>query len=223
MTVTNTGHGSDTFDLALAGPAGVVSTLSTSVVTLGPSASQTVNLTIGAINVAFPGELLLIGTATSQTASAVRDSDTAQVVIVNAQNMTADFNPDIATLPAPGETTFLLLVHNLGNQEDAYKAEIVGLTGPVTTALEGLNGQPTQTVDTFRLPGLTSGALKLKTTLATSGRGEVTVRVTSLTDGTLTDLSVAVVQTDTAEAALDNFLCYRTRSSRGDICASDAP
>lgn len=223
MTVTNTGQDQDTFDLALAGPVGVVSTLGASSITLNPGASQTVNITVGAIDVAFPGNLLLIGTATSQANPAVQDSDTAQVVIVSTQNMVAEFNPGTATLPAPGAATFLLLVHNMGNQEDAYKAEIMGTTGPITAALDDLNGQPTQTIETFRLPGISTGALTLKTTLTTNGRGEVNVKVTSLTNGAITDISIAVTQTSGDAAALDDFLCYRTRSSRGDLCAEDAP
>ena len=223
MTVTNTGQSQDTFDLALAGPVGVVSTLEASSVTLAPGASQTVNITVGAINVAFPGNLLLIGTATSQANSSVQDSDTAQVVIVSTQNMVAEFNPETAMLPTPGASTFLLLVHNLGNQEDAYTAEITGTTGPITAALDGLNGQPTQKIDTFRLPGVATGALVLKTVLTADGRGDVQVKVTSLTNGAITDISIAVAQTSDGTAALDNFMCYRTRSSRGDICAEDAP
>ncbi len=198
LTVRNTGQVSDTFDLALGGPVGVVSTLSTNVVTLGPGASQVVPITVGTLNFAFAGTLDLVGIATSRGNPAVQDSDTAQVLISSTKSMTAEFNPDTVTLPQPGPATFFLLVHNTGNEEDAYTPEIIGATGPVTAALNGLDGQPTQQIALFRLPGLSTGALLLNTILTTPGRGEVTVKVTSLSNGTITDTSLAAVQTQGA-------------------------
>lgn len=198
MLVRNTGQVTDTFDLALGGPVGVVSSLGTNVVTLNPGASQVVPITMGAINFAYPDSLELVGIATSRGNTAVKDSDTATVVITTTQSMEAEFDPDTVMLPAPAATTFLLLVHNTGNVEDAYTAEIMGTSGPITTAFNGLDGQPTQQIDLFRLPGLSTGALLLNTTLTTAGRGEVTVKVTSLTNGTITDTSLAVVQTQGA-------------------------
>jgi large repetitive protein len=195
MLVKNTGQSQDTFDLSVGGPAGLVATLGTNSVTLAPGSSQNVSVAVGAINFAYLGSLDLVGTATSRGNTAVKDSDTAQVLIPLTKSMTAEFNPDTVTLPQPGSATFLLLVHNTGNQEDTYTAEITGVTGPVNAALDGPDGQPTQQIDLFRVPGLSNGALLLNTTLTTAGRGEVTVKVTSLTDGTIIDTSLAAVQT----------------------------
>jgi hypothetical protein len=195
LQVTNTGQNQDTFDLSVGGPAGLVATLGTNSVTLAPGASQNVAVTVGAIDFAFTGSLDLIGTATSRGNAAIKDSDTAAVVITPTQSMEAEFNPDTVTLPQPGAASFLLLVHNTGNQEDAYMAEIVSTSGPVAASLNGLDGQPTQQLELFRLPGLSTGALVLNTALTTAGRGEVTVKVTSLTNGTITDTSLAAVQT----------------------------
>jgi hypothetical protein len=224
LQVTNTGQNQDVFDLTLGGPVGVISTLSATSISLAPGASQTVDIAMGPIDFAFPGSLELVGTATSQGNAAVQDSDTALVSIAATKDMTAEFEQDTIELPDPGEATFLLLVHNIGNLEDAYKAEIMGATGPVTAALDGLDGQPTSMIDTFRLPGLATGVLVLKTTLAASGEGQVTVRIISLTDGTIVDTSVATVRSGgVPPLTLDPFLCYRTKSTKGDLCAADAP
>ena len=124
-------------------------------------------------------------------------------------------------VPIPGTASFLLQVNNIGNEEDAYSAEIVGATGPVTAALNGLDRQPTQKIDAFRLPGLSTGGILMNAQLTAEGVGMVTVQVSSLTDSALTAMAVATVRTPVVP--LDPFLCYRTRSTRGDICAEGAP
>ena len=98
-------------------------------------------------------------------------------------------------LSTPGPAPFLVQVNNLGNTEDAYKAEIVGTTGPITVTLNGLNRQATQAIDLFRLPGLSNGGILLNTILTAPGEGKVTIRVTSLSDPSLTADVVATVRT----------------------------
>ena len=98
-------------------------------------------------------------------------------------------------LSTPGPASFLVQVNNLGNTEDAYKAEIVGTTGPITATLSGLNRQATQAIDLFRLPGFSNGGILLNTTLTTAGEGKVTIRVTSLSNPSLTADVVATVRT----------------------------
>jgi len=100
-------------------------------------------------------------------------------------------------LASPGPATFLLLVHNTGNSEDAYTGTIVGTAGPVTANLTGLSGQPAQSIPIFRLPGLSTGAIPLNTALTAVGEGQVMVRVTSLSNGAITSSPVAVVRTPT--------------------------
>jgi hypothetical protein len=195
LTVKNVGTAQDTFDLTLGGPVGVVSTLSTNAVTLAPNASQAVTVTVGAINFAFPGSLELVGTATSRGNTAVQDSDTAVVHIGQAKGLNAAFTPALVELPTPGAATFLLVVNNVGNGEDAYSAEIMNTSGPVTAALSGVNRQLTQKVELFRLLGLSQGGIVLSATLSAAGEGKVTVKVTSLTDTSLTAQAVATVRT----------------------------
>jgi hypothetical protein len=99
----------------------------------------------------------------------------------------------VQILHVPGTTSFLLLVNNQGNTEDAYTATITGMRGPVTANLLGLDGQPTMAIPIFRLPGLSSAAILLQTDLAASGTGVVDVQVRSLSDDTeVVDTSVLV-------------------------------
>ena len=118
--------------------------------------------------------------ATSQGDPAVQSSATANLTIPASTGLTASFSPATQTLPAPGMATFLLNVNNTGNTEDAYTATITGSNGPVTATLMGLDGQPTQSIPVFRLPGLSSGAILLQASLAALGTGTVTVQVKSL-------------------------------------------
>ena len=182
LTVINTGQVEDTFDLTLGGPAGVISTLETESVTLAPGTSQEVTITIGAIDFAFPGALDLVAIATSRGNTAITDSATAHVIIEATQGIGVSFDPAVVELAAPGSAAFLLTVHNTGNTEDAYTAEVTEISGPVTANFDGLYGQATQTISTFRLPGLATGIILLNASLDAYGEGTVTVGVTSLSN-----------------------------------------
>jgi uncharacterized membrane protein len=193
VTVTNTGNVKDTFDLSLAGPAALVATLATKTVTLSPGASQSVAITMGAVDFALAGALNLTAMATSRGNPAVKLAATSSLSIPATQRFTAQFSPTTETLPKPGTGTFLLLVNNTGNQEDSYTAFITGTSGAVTANLVGLDGLPTQSILVFRLPGLSTGAILLQTNLTAVGQGAVTVEVKSLTNGAIVATATATV------------------------------
>jgi hypothetical protein len=196
-TVTNTGMVADTFKLALGGPAALVASLATTRVTLAPGASQAVSISTGAVNFAVPGTLSLLAAATSTTNPAVAAGATAGLTVPATRSMTAAFQPASQTLSKPGTASFVLMVHNTGNTEDAYTATIMGTSGPVTATLIGLDGVPVQTIPIFRLPALATGAIVLESALSTAGTGTVTVLVKSLTDGTISTVTVATLETQT--------------------------
>jgi hypothetical protein len=60
--------------------------------------------------------------------------------------------------------------------------------------LVGLNGSPTQSISTFILPGLSTGAIELEASLASLGTGTITVDVQSLTNSTITASPMASVR-----------------------------
>ncbi len=180
-TIKNTGTTTDTYDLALAGPAALVASLGTMKVTLAPGASQVVPISTGAVDFAVQGMLGLTAMATSTTNPAIQNAASADLAIPATSGMTAEFSPATQTLSAPGTATFLLMVHNTGNTEDSYSATIIGANGPVTATLVGLDGSPTQSIPTFILPGLSTGAIELQVDLSAVGTGTVTVQVKSLT------------------------------------------
>ncbi|HTQ37661.1 MAG TPA: transglutaminase domain-containing protein [Pirellulales bacterium] len=182
MTVTNTGTASDTFNLSLAGPAALVSALASTSITLAAGASRTVNITTPAVNFADAGNLLLTAEATSAANAAVTSSATSNLTIAASQGLSAAFQPASQTLLTPGTANFFLNVNNIGNTLDSYSATIVGSSGPVTAMLMGLDGQPTQSIPTFFLPGLGQGVLELMTDSITLGHGTVQVKITSLTN-----------------------------------------
>ena len=193
MVVTNTGQVTETFDLSVAAPSALVAMLGSTSVTLPPGASQTVPITVGAIDFAFPGALPIVGLARSRTNNAILDSDSADITIAGRLDMTAAFEKDVVELPAPGPASFLLLVENIGNLEDQYTAQIVGTTGPVTAILRDLDGLPTQSIPLFILPGLSTGAILLDSILTGLGTGTVTLQVKSLTDNSIVAQAVANV------------------------------
>jgi uncharacterized membrane protein len=193
MTVTNTGTTADTYKLTLGGPAALVGTLGTNQVTLAAGASQVVPIRTGAVDFAVPGTLDLVGAATSQASPAVRDADMAALTIPATVGMTATFDPTSKPVATLGTTSFLLMVQNTGNTEDAYSATIIGANGPITANLVGLDGTPTQSIPIFRLPGLSTGAILVQAKVVEYGVGTVTVRVTSLNHPDITATATATV------------------------------
>ena len=195
MFVTNTGTVKDTFDLSLGGPAALVSSLATDQVTLAPGKEQTLAITTNPANFAVQGALELTATATSEGNPNVRNSATAELNIASTQGMTAQFQEPTQVIPIPGTSDFLLLVNNTGNIQDSYSATITGTTGPVTASLTGLDGNPTQSIPLFTLPGLSTGAIILQTDLTGAGQGTVTVQVQSLSNPNETASATASVST----------------------------
>jgi uncharacterized membrane protein len=193
LLVTNTGQASDTFDLSLGGPGGLAASLGSTKVTLAPGASQMVPITTSALDFAVPGSLPLTGMAQSEANPAVQASALGSLTIAGSQAMTAAFSPATQVVTVPGTTSFLLMVQNTGNTEDSYSATITGTDRPLTASLTGLDGQPTQTISLFRLPGLSTGAILVNTSLASMATGTVHVQVQSLSDGSLVATPMATV------------------------------
>ena len=114
-------------------------------------------ITTGAVDFAVPGNLPLTAAATSASNPAIQGAASASLAIPATAGMTAEFSPASQTLSGPGVATFLLMVQNTGNTEDSYSATIMATSGPVTATLIGLDGSPTQSIPTFRMPGPVRG------------------------------------------------------------------
>jgi hypothetical protein len=104
------------------------------------------------------------------------------LTIAASQGLAAEFSPGVQVVPVSGTASFLLMVHNTGNIEDTYTTTIVGTSGPVAAHLVGLDGQPTQAIAGFALPGLATGAILLESDIGAAGQGTVTVKVQSQSD-----------------------------------------
>ena len=177
LRVENTGSVAQTFDLALGGPAAPASILQHDAVTLDAGVSQTIAVDAGDLDYAFPGDAQLVAVATARDDAAVNDAATAVVEIPETHGITARFQPPVHILENEGTALFLMEIENTGNVDEAFSASIDGATGPVAAALRGLDGQPAQSVPTFRLPGRSSGALALQTDLKALGEAHVTVAI----------------------------------------------
>jgi hypothetical protein len=144
-----------------------------------------VTITTRALTFAVPGALPLVATARSEGNAAVQAGATASFQVPGTKGSAAQFTPGVQVLRLPGTSDFLLLVNNTGNTEGAYTATITTTKGPVKGQLMGLDGLPTGTIPTFRLPGLSTGAILLHAALGTFGTGTVTLEIDSLSDPTI--------------------------------------
>ena len=193
MYVYNTGTVQDTFDLNLGGPGALVSSLAMNKVTLPPGHYEYIPITTSTVNFADSGSIELTATATSEGNPNVQNSARAELDIASTQGMTAQFQEPTQVIPIPGTADFVLLVNNTGNTQDSYSATITGTTGPVTASLTGLDGNPTQSIPLFILPGLSTGAIVLETDLTAVGQGTVTVEVQSLSNPNETATATATI------------------------------
>jgi hypothetical protein len=135
-----------------------------------------------ATNFAYPGELLLLAGATARADSRVSAFATATVEVPATHGLVASFDPELTGLLGPGEAAAMLCLRNVGNVEEVCKLEIIGVEGPVTASLQGLDGQATQVIPSLRLPGLAGGTVLVRANLTAPQPGRVRVRLTSLSD-----------------------------------------
>lgn len=220
MTVKNTGLQSDTYTLSLAGPAALVATLASTQVTLAAGAMQVINITTSAANFADAGLLPFMAIATSQASAAVKSSAAAALVILDSNGLSAQFAPPSQTLPQPGAAAFVLDVNNLGNVEDAYTASIIGTSGLISASLMDLNGNLTQTVPVFHLPGLATGALLLNTTTSRTGPATVQVKITSLNDPNRSTIVNAQVRVGSLNDVGDAAILLLDAQDKGQLTSS---
>ncbi len=200
LTVTNKGSVSDTFDLALGGPAAAVSTLATAAVTLAPGASQSVNITTTAGSVFALGTAALTGQATSRGNTSVKASATSLVTIAGSKAVSAAFTTPSQTLPT-GPAVLLLNVLNTGTLQDSYTATITSVTGHVQASLVGLDGNPTQSITPFYLPGVDQGLLVLNANVTGGGVSTITVQLTSLSNSSIGATATATINGPAQQSA----------------------
>ena len=159
LTVTNTGTVADTFDLTLAGPAALVASLESTEVARAPAlAGRADHDARGGLRPAR--RLNLITIATSRGNPGVLDSASASIAIATTSGLAIHFDPEVKVLSVPGTTSFLLIVNNMGNVEDAYTATIMGTDGPVTAFLVNHGSLPLRSgrsiAVVFLVPGVVS-------------------------------------------------------------------
>ena len=147
---------------------------------LGPGQSHTISVTTAAVGFAVQGSLNLVVAAKSRSIPLIQASATAGLQIASTVGLAAHFDPVVNMLAVFGTADFILLVENTGNTEDAYTATITGTTGAITASLVGIDGLVTQTIPTFRLPGLSTGAIAIRTNSTAFGSESVTVRVAAI-------------------------------------------
>ncbi len=198
LVVTNTGSVTDTFDLALAGPAAPIASLAQNVVTLAPGASRSLAITTQRAAYALAGALPLMGIAVSVGNQSVHAETTAMLTAPSTSGVTASLSPSLITIPKPGPAEFLIKVKNTGNAQEFYTARIVSTSGPVTATLVGVDGLPTTTIPTFLIPPLGSGTLILNANLSAVGSGAVTIEILSLSNGAEVATVTATVNTPSA-------------------------
>ncbi|MEI8571239.1 discoidin domain-containing protein [Methylomonas sp. WH-1] len=185
LWVTNTGSVADIFDLSLGGVGAIAASLSQTSVALAAGASWEAFVTVKDYDWSLPGALALIGQATSRSDQSVVARAVATVNVAAKKAMSATLNPATRTLADPGSTSFAIEVKNTGNVEDNYSAVITGKTGSLSASLQGLDGNPTQQIPLFRLPGLATGSLNLTLSNTKRETGTVTVAIVSNSDATI--------------------------------------
>ncbi|HUA86493.1 MAG TPA: dockerin type I domain-containing protein [Bryobacteraceae bacterium] len=189
LTVRNLGMATDTFTLALGGPAAAISRLPTSSIQLAAGQSENLAIAVGAAPFAVQGSLGLVVTATG----GVTGSTTGTVNIPASKSVSAAFSPVRTGLAAPGPATLNLLVDNTGSVNDIYVASIISTSGPVTAQLVDVTGLPVTTTSPFAIPGAGTGELQVNANLTGTTDATVTVRITSQSDPSVTTTAIGTI------------------------------
>ena len=221
LMVTNTGQTIDTFELTIAGPAALAAALTTTQVTLNPGQSQLIPVQIGSVDFTFPGPLQLVGMAHSLTDPAVMDAAAANVVIAPFTGLDAFFDPAVVVLPAPAEITLPLFVDNLGNLEQTYSASVIATTGSVSASLIGLDDQPTQTIPSFILPGLSEGVFEVIANVTGFGISTITVGIFDADGELLTQVTATMNVPDPNAQGSISGLSYVDVNNNGAYAAPE--
>lgn len=198
-TVTNTGTVADTFSLAPVGPLAENTALNGSTVTLNPGASQTYNLLVSNVALNLAGNYPIQLRAVSQAAPSVFQIGSATLIVPAVKGVSAALTPGSNQVTTPPKDVALNLgISATGNLNDTYSAAITGTTGPVTAALSG-PGSTGSSIPSFGLPGLGSASFGAPARLTAAGTGTVTVKVTSLSDPTVSSTTTATIQSQTPQ------------------------
>ena len=185
VTLTNAGIVSDSYNLSIEGPLAQAAAIQS---TVGPivsgGASQALPITMHAVDFLSPGDYTLQVKAVSQANSAVSAHATATVTVSGGKGVSAAINPSplrVSTASGPGSASLLFQATNTGNVPDTYMATITSVTGPVTATLNG-----GQSIASFPIPALGNSVFPLNATVTGAGTAAVTVKVTSLSDSSVT-------------------------------------
>ena len=185
LWVKNTGSVADIFDLTLGGAGSLAASLNQTSVALDAGASWEAFVTVQDYNWSLPGSLMLIGQATSRSDQTVKAQASATINVAAQKAMSATLNPATKTLADPGSASFAIEVKNIGNIEDGYSAVITRKTGSLTASLQGLDGNPTQQIPLFRLPGLATGSINLTASTSKREAGSITILIASNSDSSI--------------------------------------
>ncbi|HYW72160.1 MAG TPA: hypothetical protein VE961_14085, partial [Pyrinomonadaceae bacterium] len=123
--------------------------------------------------------------AVSNSVPAVQYVAFANVNVVAGKGVKATISPSPASTGGLGAANMLLKAVNTGNVSDSYTAAITGTTGGITATLVSPNGQSGQSIPHFSLSALNAAQFPLNATASGNSGGSVTVKVTSLSDSTI--------------------------------------
>ncbi len=151
LTVTNTGTATDTYSLALSGPAAMMASIAYNQVTLGPGASWNAPITTSATAAVQTGTMVLTATAQSQSVAAVEAG--ASVSLTVTANSTPS-SPSSTT--ATGTPT---LPHVKRVQRFGYHAKPTTL---VLTFSAPLDPATAQNAKNYKLVGLHGNRIAIK-------------------------------------------------------------
>ena len=192
LTITNNGQLADSFDLAAVGQAWTTN-LSTSKVTLAPSASANFTVTVSIPAGAADQETDTVTiTATSQGDNSKTDSASLTTTSVAKPlygvTLSAD---DSLSGPTGAQVNYTLTVTNTGNVADSFDLAATGQTWTTTLSTSQVNLAPSASADFTVMVSIPTGAADQET-------DTVTITATSQGDNSKTD-SASLTTTSVAK------------------------
>ena len=200
LNLTNTGNATDTFNLSVVGPLVEAASVPASVKLAAGASQQNIPITLSPVNYVIPSSTQLQVRAVSTHDPNVFGVFSATVTVPSTKSVKSAIVPSPTSVSsAPSVANLLFEATNTGNVTDSYSAQITGTTGPVTASLVNTSGQSAESVSPFYVTALGTAQIPLNANVTGSGKGTVTVAVTSLTSPSVTSKSTVTINGPAAQ------------------------
>ena len=196
LYLTNQGSSADTYNLSVQGALAQVVSVPATSGTVAAGRQITVPVTFNTVDFVSPSSYTLVIKAVSQANPAIVSYAQGTIAVSGTKGVSAAITPSPTSVQStPGSVSLLFEANNTGNVQDTYTASIISTTGPVSASLNG-----GQSIALFPIPVLGNAEFPLNAEVTGAGTATVTVKVTSLTNSSISSQATVTINNSSPPA-----------------------